>query len=226
MWKKIRFITPQITASILFLIFSPVLIFCAALIFLEDRRLPVHKSPRLGKGGRGFVLYKLRTMRPSSLSDALVTSVKNPRITFFGKIFRRLKVDELPQLINIIKGDIGFIGPRPDVPEAFDLKQTLDRKILSQKPGIFDLTSICLVQEGRVVEKLFKDRLSSLFFFKKRLSVASLERSTVFFKMCLWLLLFVRFCVPPLFLGCLKWFLEKHCFPKHIRALTLHYARL
>ena len=91
---------------------------------------------RVGMNGRIFKLIKIRTMRERNDIKTNVTTRSDPRITKLGALFRRYKIDELPQLINIILGHMSFVGPRPDVPGFADKLKANDRVILSVRPGI------------------------------------------------------------------------------------------
>jgi lipopolysaccharide/colanic/teichoic acid biosynthesis glycosyltransferase len=91
---------------------------------------------RVGRYGRLFSVIKLRTMRPDNSMKTTITTDSDSRITNTGRILRRLKIDELPQLINVILGDMSFVGPRPDVPGYADLLDGDDRIILNIRPGI------------------------------------------------------------------------------------------
>lgn len=115
------------------------------LIYIEDRGSPFYVAPRLGLGGRTFWMYKFRSMRvgaPDIRNDDGTTfnSKKDPRVTKVGKIMREMSLDELPQLINIIKGEMSIIGPRPDLPDALDVFVGDERKKLDVLPG---LTGYC-----------------------------------------------------------------------------------
>ncbi len=94
------------------------------------------RQRRIGLHGREFEILKIRTMRNIDEVDTTVTSADDPRITRLGKIFRRTKIDELPQLWNVLKGDMSFVGPRPDVPGFVDQLQEDARILLSVRPGI------------------------------------------------------------------------------------------
>jgi lipopolysaccharide/colanic/teichoic acid biosynthesis glycosyltransferase len=91
---------------------------------------------RIGRSGQRFRLIKLRTMRNDSSQLTTVTTAHDSRITPLGRFFRRFKLDELPQLINVLKGDMSFVGPRPDVPGYADTLTGENRIILSMRPGI------------------------------------------------------------------------------------------
>jgi lipopolysaccharide/colanic/teichoic acid biosynthesis glycosyltransferase len=91
---------------------------------------------RVGRNGRLFKVVKIRTMRDMSAFVTSVTTSDDPRITWLGRLLRKMKLDELPQLINIFLGHMSFVGPRPDVPGFADRLQGDDRLILTLRPGI------------------------------------------------------------------------------------------
>ena len=91
---------------------------------------------RVGKDGRVFKIIKIRTMRPGSWQQTTVTTSGDPRITPMGRFWRKSKIDELPQLINILLGQMSFVGPRPDVPGYADQLQGEERIMLSVRPGV------------------------------------------------------------------------------------------
>ena len=96
---------------------------------------------RIGQYGNQFLIFKIRTMRPSDKVSS-ITILGDSRVTKLGSILRRLKLDELPQLYNIFKGDMSFVGPRPDVPGFADCLRGRDRLILKVKPGITGLATL------------------------------------------------------------------------------------
>jgi len=91
---------------------------------------------RVGRQGRLFKMIKIRTMRHIEGMDTTVTTGNDPRITSLGRFLRRTKIDELPQLINVLRGDMSFVGPRPDVPGFADKLTGEDRLVLAVRPGI------------------------------------------------------------------------------------------
>lgn len=120
-----------------FLVIAPLLAFAAILIKLDSKGPVFFKQERVGKVGKIFKIYKLRTMveNASTLGPSL-TQKNDSRITRIGKILRWLKIDELPQLINILKGEMSFVGPRPEIPTIVDHYSEKERKVLSVRPGL------------------------------------------------------------------------------------------
>ncbi len=91
---------------------------------------------RVGKDGKIFTVVKIKTMRPNKKVTTTVTQSGDPRITPLGRFYRKTKIDELPQLWNVLLGDMSFVGPRPDVPGFADRLEGKDRAMLSIRPGI------------------------------------------------------------------------------------------
>ena len=108
----------------------------------------------MGKNGKPFGLYKFRTMRTGSDAEGLLTvGEHDTRITRIGYFLRKTKIDELPQLLNVLKGDMSLVGPRPEVRKYVDLYTEEQRKVLSVRPGITDYASIEYVNESELLNK-------------------------------------------------------------------------
>jgi len=103
---------------------------------IDTNRNGFFTQERIGKGGMPFKVIKIRTMRDIPYFNTMVTALNDPRITPLGRFLRKTKIDELPQLINIFLGQMGFVGPRPDVAGYADKLMGEDRVILSVRPGI------------------------------------------------------------------------------------------
>jgi len=113
------------------------MVIIAVLIKLDSPGPVIYSQWRVGKNGRLFKLYKFRTMvKDADRIGGTVTTDDDPRITRIGKILRKFKLDELPQLWNVLKGDMSFVGPRPDVPGYADKLEGDERIVLSVRPGI------------------------------------------------------------------------------------------
>jgi lipopolysaccharide/colanic/teichoic acid biosynthesis glycosyltransferase len=103
---------------------------------IDTRSNGLFIQKRVGRRGRIFRVLKIRTMRPVQGVETVVTTDQDPRITPLGRFWRKTKIDELPQLINVLKGDMSFVGPRPDVPGFADRLVGEERLLLSIRPGI------------------------------------------------------------------------------------------
>ncbi|MCF8036343.1 MAG: sugar transferase [Desulfobacteraceae bacterium] len=103
---------------------------------IDTRKNGFFTQDRVGRDGRIFRVIKFRTMREVPGMSTTVTTGTDQRITSLGRFWRKSKIDELPQLINVLKGDMSFVGPRPDVPGYADRLQGDDRIVLSVRPGI------------------------------------------------------------------------------------------
>jgi lipopolysaccharide/colanic/teichoic acid biosynthesis glycosyltransferase len=130
----------------------PILGAAAWCIYREDGLPILYRGCRVGRSGVPFVMLKLRTMYkdaeqygPSSTSD------EDPRITRTGRALRRWKLDELPQLFNVLRGDMSLVGPRPQVQWAVDLYTPDEWRLLRLRPGVTDYASIRFHNEGRIL---------------------------------------------------------------------------
>lgn len=152
--------TFEVVMSLLGLfIFSPLLALSAMAITLSSRGPALFRQRRVGHGGRIFTLYKLRTMRPAqNATEPLVTARGDMRITRIGKILRRTKIDELPQLWNVIKGEMALVGPRPEVPRYVNPDSRLWRQVLQAKPGITDPVTLAFRNEEELMAGVTGDR--------------------------------------------------------------------
>ena len=122
---------------------SPILLACAVAVKLTSRGPIFYRGLRTGCGGKPFRIYKFRSMVVNAENIGGTTTGKNdPRVTTVGHFLRRYKLDELPQLINVLLGDMSFVGPRPEVAEYTDQYTEEERAILSVRPGITDLSSL------------------------------------------------------------------------------------
>jgi lipopolysaccharide/colanic/teichoic acid biosynthesis glycosyltransferase len=122
---------------------SPLLAICAAAIWVQDRHSPFYLAPRIGIGGREFTMFKLRTMRVASgKSEIDSTAADDPRLTAAGRFVRRLKLDEFPQLLNVVTGTMRLVGPRPQVAREVAIYTIDERRLLTVLPGVTDLASI------------------------------------------------------------------------------------
>ena len=125
-------------ATVLLILLLPVLLIIAAVVRVTSRGQVIFRQQRIGKDGRPFVIYKFRTMTAGADRSQLGTYAHrdDPRITPVGKILRRTSVDELPQLVNILRGDMSIVGPRPDLPHHVEKYTDCQRRRLEVRPGI------------------------------------------------------------------------------------------
>jgi lipopolysaccharide/colanic/teichoic acid biosynthesis glycosyltransferase len=131
----------------------PFLFVLALIIWLYDRGPVFYKAPRVGLHGRLFRMYKFRTMVVNAdRIGASSTTRSDPRITPVGRFLRKTKMDELPQFINVLTGEMSVVGPRPDVKSFTDLFTDEEKAILSVKPGITDWASVWNSDEGKILE--------------------------------------------------------------------------
>jgi len=134
----------DIVVSLIGLIFLlPLLVLVAILIKLDSPGPVFFRQERVGRGFRPFLIYKFRTMAEDSPARGpSITFGRDPRITRVGWFLRKSKIDELPQLFNVFKGDMTFVGPRPEVPRYVELFKHDYEEILTIRPGITDLASL------------------------------------------------------------------------------------
>lgn len=134
----------------------PLFVLSALLIWKDDIQGPLlFKQVRVGRGGHPFEIYKFRTMSVSrSTAHAQVTQASDSRITGPGRLLRKWKLDELPQLFNVLKGEMSIVGPRPEVPYFMEKYPDAQRAvILSMKPGITDLAAIEFRNEEEILQR-------------------------------------------------------------------------
>ncbi len=134
------------------IIVSPFFILIAIAIVIESKGGVFYKQVRVGKNNLDFKLFKFRTMRPNSEKLGLLTvGGRDPRVTIVGYYLRKYKLDELPQLLNVILGDMSLVGPRPEVRKYVDLYNQEQKKVLMVKPGITDYASILYSKENELL---------------------------------------------------------------------------
>ncbi|MDD5491935.1 MAG: sugar transferase [bacterium] len=133
-------------------IFSPVLLAVALLVKKEDGGPVYYNGARVGRDGRIFKMHKFRTMVLNADKIGGASSADDdPRITGIGKKLRKYKLDELPQLFNVLRGEMSFVGPRPEVPYYVNMFTEQEKQILSIKPGITDWASLWNSDEGALL---------------------------------------------------------------------------
>ena len=158
-------------SSLGLVVLSPVFLVVSLCIVADSRGGVFYRQTRVGKDGKDFRLYKFRSMRSGSDKKGLITvGSKDARVTRVGYFLRKYKLDELPQLLNVLKGDMSLVGPRPEVRKYVDIYTADQRRVLSVVPGITDYASIEYVDENRIlgeaadpdktyVEKIMPDKI-------------------------------------------------------------------
>lgn len=133
-------------------LFSPFFILICVLILVTSKGGIFYSQIRVGKGKKDFKLLKFRTMKPGSDKAGQITvGTNDSRITRVGIFLRKFKFDEIPQLINVIKGEMSIVGPRPEVPKYVNLYSEEQLKILTVRPGLTDLASIEFINENELL---------------------------------------------------------------------------
>ena len=149
----IKRIIDTIGSFIGLLVLLPVYLLVAIAIKLDSPGPVLYRQERVGRGGVPFRLFKLRTMHINADRMQIITvGERDPRITSVGFILRRFKLDELPQLINVLKGEMSLVGPRPELKKFTDLYTLEQRSVLAVRPGITDPASIHFRNENEMLE--------------------------------------------------------------------------
>jgi lipopolysaccharide/colanic/teichoic acid biosynthesis glycosyltransferase len=130
----------------------PIILIAWIVAAVETKSNGFFLQKRVGENGKLFTIIKIKTMCQNNGST--VTTANDNRITKSGKFFRKYKIDELPQLINVLKGDMSFVGPRPDVPGYADRLEGEDRMVLSVKPGITGPATLKYKNEEEILAKV------------------------------------------------------------------------
>jgi len=150
-----RFVEATAAAAGL-LLAAPLLLLSGLVVVATSRGPALFLQTRSGRGGRPFVLFKLRSMREAS--GPQVTARGDPRVTRFGRFLRRTKLDEVPQLWNVLRGEMSLVGPRPEVPRYVDLENPLWKRVLAVRPGMTDPVSLLLRNEEEILGQAEGDR--------------------------------------------------------------------
>lgn len=139
-------------ASFILILFFPIGLIISFLIIFSSRGGVFYRQERIGLHGKPFYILKFRSMRVNSdLSGKLTVGMRDPRITKVGYYLRKYKLDEFPQFINVLKGEMSIVGPRPEVIEYVQLYTEEQLKILNVKPGITDYASLYYFKENELL---------------------------------------------------------------------------
>lgn len=181
------------------LLLLPVLAAAALAIFLDDRHAPFYAGARVAQGGSSiFPMLKFRSMIPNAWKSGVSsTAAGDMRITRAGRWLRRFKLDELPQLWNVLRGDMSLTGPRPQVPAEASQYTAAERKIFAVRPGITDLASIVFADEGDILRGAADpDLLYNQIIrpWKSRLALLYVEHACISLDLAILVLTFVNIC--------------------------------
>jgi len=136
------------------LLFSPLFLIIMIFIVIESQGGAFYRQVRVGKSNRDFKIFKFRTMRVGAEKGGLLTvGGRDPRVTRVGYYLRRYKLDELPQLFNVLLNDMSFVGPRPEVRRYVEMYNDEQKRVLLVKPGITDPASISYIDENEILSR-------------------------------------------------------------------------
>jgi lipopolysaccharide/colanic/teichoic acid biosynthesis glycosyltransferase len=143
---------------------SPIMVAVATWILLTSGRPIIFRQWRVGRGAQKFQLFKFRTMTVNASANGLgVTRTGDARITATGRWLRKWKLDELPQILNVIYGDMTLVGPRPDLEEFWALASVSDRAVLALIPGITGAASLAYCDEERILATVPPENVTALY---------------------------------------------------------------
>ncbi|MBK9590719.1 MAG: sugar transferase [Crocinitomicaceae bacterium] len=151
MYQLTKRIFDFISSLVVVILFFPFFIIIAIWILLDSPGGIFYKQIRVGKDGKEFTLLKFRSMTVGADKQGLITVGNDNRVTRSGRFIRKTKIDEFPQLINILKGDMSVVGPRPEVPKYVALYTEDQKKVLSVRPGLTDLASLKYFDEQKLL---------------------------------------------------------------------------
>ena len=166
-----------VIAAILLVLTAPLLAVIAIATVVESGWPFLFFQTRIGREGRSFRLVKIRSMRQCTKGRS-ITASGDPRVTRVGKIVRKFKLDELPQLWNVMRGEMSLVGPRPEIPEFVDLDLPIWRSVLQVRPGITDPVSIAYRDE----EKLLAAAEDPIRYYRETILPAKLQRNLAYLR--------------------------------------------
>ncbi len=177
-------VTDIVLAGAALILAVPIVGVAAAVVRWKDGAPSFYVSRRVGQRGSLFRLYKIRTMSEEAEHGLLgsVTTGNDPRVTVTGRLLRRWKIDELPQLLNVLFGDMSLVGPRPETQEYVALYTDEQREILSYRPGITSLASVAFVREAELLARAddpLKYYVEEVMPEKIRIDLAYMRRATM-----------------------------------------------
>lgn len=181
--RRLKRTCDVLIAAVALVMLSPVLLLVGLAVWFWDFRTPFYLAPRAAKGGEAFLMVKFRSMEVGADRDGVdSTSATDPRVTPVGRCIRNLKVDELPELWNVLRGQMSIVGPRPQVMREVQRYTATERALLSVRPGITDLASIVFFDEGDVLQGHFDADLAYnqlIRPWKSRLGLVYVEHASL-----------------------------------------------
>ena len=181
--RTVKWIFDRLAAACLLVVAAPLLIVIAVLVRVVDGAPVLHRETRLGRGGKPFTLFKFRSM--TTTEGPGIAPVGDPRITRLGAWLRRSRLDELPQFLNILSGDMSFVGPRPMQPAHADRLAPDDRDtLLSVRPGITGASALAFIgddaalcgradAEAAYVERVLPEKVALEIDYVRRWSLSA-----------------------------------------------------
>jgi len=178
-----------VAASAGLVVLFPIFALVALLVRLDSPGPVIFKQRRIGRGFRPFMMYKFRTMVPEAPARGRPLTVgDDPRITRVGRLLRASKIDELPQLVNVLKGEMTLVGPRPEVPRYVEFFRTDYEEILVVRPGLTDPASLKYRDEAAILSQAAdpeREYLDRLLPDKIRLGKEYVRRSSFWYDLSL-----------------------------------------
>ncbi|MDE5618167.1 MAG: sugar transferase [Clostridia bacterium] len=178
-----------IISALSLLLLLPIFVIIAIAIKCSSKGYVYFRQERVGKGGKPFKIFKFRTMVSDAESKGLqITVGADARITKVGKFLRKTKIDELPQLINVLVGSMSLVGPRPEVPKYVNMYDDVQRNVLLVRPGITELASIVYRNENELLAKSDNPEetyINEIMPEKIRLNLEYIKKMNVFYDLIL-----------------------------------------
>lgn len=181
----------------LLILLAPILLLISILIKLTSKGPIIFKQIRVGKSNSHFAIYKFRTMIIDAEKKGLQLTVgkRDPRVTSIGHILRTFKLDELPQFLNVLKGEMSVVGPRPEVPKYVELYNSEQQKILNIRPGITDLASLKFINESELMQDKADPEsfyISDIMPIKLKINLDYLDNQSLLFDLKIILFTFLK----------------------------------
>jgi lipopolysaccharide/colanic/teichoic acid biosynthesis glycosyltransferase len=182
MYIYIKEFLDRLLAIFMIIVLLPFIFSLLLLNWLLNGVSPIYRGLRVGKGGKQFYIFKIRTLKDGSFAGSQTTSRNDSRLLRMGKFLRKWKLDELPQLLNILSGSMSFVGPRPEISIYTDMYTIEERESLSVKPGLTDYASIVYRDLSEIVgevnahdaylDKVFKNKNRLRMRYAREISLA------------------------------------------------------